>query len=209
MQQNTEMKNMQGSQYSANEDNCHNNYFHLAGYDISTLQATGIITFITDPSGANIYIDGVLQSVKTSTSIIVPTGNRTITFTKAGYNSYSEVVSGLKGGQVKVCAILGQTTSIIDSGIVICTTPNISSCPISPITCPTSVNPLDYINFIAILNSTVPTTLTVRFIYMIDNIINNTDVSVNLIIGTNIVYAFPTNIQYPVSTISLEDVILI
>ncbi len=179
--------------------------------NMESLQETGIIIFITDPSGANIYIDGDLQSVKTSTSIRVPTGNRTITFTKSGYVSYTQVVSGLKKDQtIKVSAILGQTANLTNSGIVICTTANITSCPITPLTCPTSINPLDYINLIAIINSTLQTTVTIRFTYTLNDIIHYDNTTVNLSTGNNIVYAWSTNRRYDVNTtITLIDVSLI
>jgi hypothetical protein len=184
--------------------------FTIPSYNISTLQATGKIIFITDPSGADIYIDNVLQSVKTSTSLIVPTGNRTITFVKAGYTSYTEVVSGLKKNQIiKVCAILGQITSIIDSGIVICTTTSIISCPIKPISCPATINPLDYINLVATINSTLQKIMTVKFTYTIDNTTYYDYTTVNLSVGTNVLYAWSTNRRYGVnSTITLLDISL-
>lgn len=193
---------MQGPPYSSDGGDLFRDPSNPVGYGISILQATGTIICITDPSGADIYIDNVLQSVKTSTSLIVPTGNRTVTFKKAGYASYSEIVAGLKKNQVvKVCAILGQVSSITNYGIVICTGPNISSCPMAPVPCPISINPLDYVNFIAIINSTVQTQLTVTFTYTL----NGTEYMVNVPIvaseGTNIVYAFPENIRYSPNTV--------
>ena len=173
--------------------------------------ATATITFITDPSNANIYINGILQPVNTSTSIVVPTGNYTILLYKAGYYQYTEIVTGLLPNQiVKVSSILTQIANITDKGIVICTSLNISTCPISPIICPIIITPLDYVNLIVTITSTSSLSLIVRFIYTIDGIQNYTDVPVNLAIGNNIVYAFPLNMQYsPNSILSLDDVILI
>ncbi len=178
---------------------------------MKSLQETGTIIFITDPSGANIYIDGVLQSVKTSTSLRVPTGNRTITFTKSGYASYTQVVSGLKKDQtIKVSTILGQSAYITNSGIVICTTANITSCPITPIICPAIINPLDYINLIATINSTIQTSLTIRFTYTLNDTTHYDNITINLSTGNNIVYAWSTNRRYDVNTIiTLVDVSLI
>lgn len=181
-------------------------------HEISNLQPTGTIICITDPSGADIYIDGVLQPAKTSVYLTaVPTGNRTVTFSKTGYNPYIEVVSGLKKDQiVKVSTILDQKASIIDNGIVICTSSNITSCPTTPITCPTDINPLDYINFIAIINSIRTTIVTIRFLYSINEISSYTDVTKSLIIGTNIIFAFSSNMRYsPNDVISLDNVIII
>lgn len=172
--------------------------------------AIATIICITDPSNANIYINGILQPVNTSTSIAVLTGNYTVTFYKAGYYPYTETVIGLVANQViKIAEILMRIANITDSGIVICTGLNISSCPISPISCPVSVTPLNYVNLIAILNTTSSTTLTITFIYTLNDVINYANITANLVIGTNIVYAFPTNIQYSSNTIvELKDVTL-
>lgn len=173
--------------------------------------ATATIIFITDPSNANIYINGILQPINTSTSISVLTGDYATILYKAGYYPYTETVTGLLPNQiVKIAAILIQIANITDKGIVICTGINISTCPISPIICPILTTPLDYVNLIATITSTVPLSVTIRFIYTLDGIQNYTDVPVSLAIGNNIVYAFPLNIQYPPNAIlSLDDVILI
>lgn len=202
---------MQKSCYQTEYTNLTYSPFSYPGYEISNLQQTGTIIFITDPSGADIYIDNVLQSVKTSASLIVPTGNRTITFVKAGYTSYTETVSGLKKNQtIKVCAILGQVANIIDSGIVICTTTVITSCPITPITCPATINPLDYINLVATINSTIQKTVTVKFTYTLGNTTYYDSITTNLSIGTNVIYAWSTNRRYDVNTtVTLIDVSII
>lgn len=180
------------------------------GHEISTLQPVGDIFCISDPSGANIYLDGVLQIQITSTTLTnIRTGNHTVTFTKAGYSPYTESITIKQNQIVKVAGVLSQIVNIIDSGIVICMTSNISSCPITPISCPISVSPLDYINFMTILSSTAPTTLTVIFTYISDSTINTANVPVTLAIGTNVVYAFPVNRQYsPNVIISLTSVAL-
>lgn len=182
-------------------------------YNIKTLPPppTGNILCVTDPSEANIYVDGTLQPQKSSVLLTnIYTGGHTISYTRPGYATYTESVTVSKDKTEKVCAILTKIVDITDKGIVICTTPNILSCPIFPTSCPLLVTPLNYINLIAMLNSTAAITLTVRFIYSLNGTINNRDVAINLSIGTNIVYAFPTNTQQPVNTIlSLESVILI
>lgn len=180
-------------------------------YEISNLESTGTIIFITDPSGADIYIDGVLQTAKTSVSLTVPTGNRDIIFKKAGYTSYYETVSGLKERQIiKVAAILEKIAEIIDSGIVICATTSTTSCPITPVICPTTINPLDYINFIAKISSTTQKTVTIMFTYMLNDTTYNNNVVKNLTVGNNIVYAWSTNRRYGVNTVViLIDVFLV
>lgn len=186
------------SEYDATMDN------------ITTLQNVGNMLAISDPSGANIYIDGVLQAQKTSVLLTnITVGNRTVQFIKAGYTPYTDIVTVKRGITVKVASILAQIVNIIDSGIVICTGLNISSCPISPISCPVSVTPLNYVNLIAILGATAPTTLTVTLAYTLNDVMNYANVAASLEIGTNIVYAFPTNIQYSSNTIvELKDVTL-
>lgn len=186
---------------------------HSSGYeyDIEILQNVGDILAITDPSNANIYIDGILQPQQTSillTNILV--GNHTVQFTKAGYLPYTETVNIKKNITTKVASILTQIANITDKGIVICTGLNISTCPISPITCPILATPLDYVNLIVAITSASPLSLTIRFIYTLDTIQNYADVPVNLAIGNNIVYTFPLNVKYtPNSILSLDDVILI
>ena len=168
------------------------------------------VIFITDPSDANIYIDGILQATNTSSSFTIQSGNHTVTFTKAGYMSHTQTFTTIAGQTVTVAAILQPISTIIDSGIVICTTSTISSCPISPISCPVQVTPLTYVNFIAIIDSIQVTTITIRFLYYINDTAYYTDITTSLIIGTNIIYAFPTNVTYPPnSIISLDNVVLI
>ena len=173
---------------------------------------TGISTviFITDPSDANIYVDGILQITNTSSSFSIQSGNHTVTFTKAGYMSHTQTFTAIAGQTITVAVILQSISTIIDSGIVICTTSSISSCPISPISCPVQVTPLTYVNFIAIIDSTQAMTVTIRFLYYINDIANYTDVTTSLIIGTNAIYAFPSNVTYsPNSIISLGSIVLI
>lgn len=180
------------------------------GILFSLRPATATITFITDPSNANIYINGILQPVNTSTSISALTGNYIILLYKAGYFPYIETITLAANQVVKVSAILTQIANITDKGIVVCTGLNISTCPISPITCPILTTPLDYVNLVVTITSTLPLILTVRFIYTLDWIQSYTDVPVTLATGNNIVYAFPLNIQYsPNAILSLDDVILI
>lgn len=171
--------------------------------------ATATIICTTDPTDAYIYIDGVLQPVLTSGPVSVQTGTHTVTFSKAGYYSYTETVTLIANQTIKVCAILIQTIDIVDQGIVICTSSNITSCPTSPIDCTTQIIPSSYINFIGILNSASSVTLTVRFLYSVNEISNYQDAYVTIPIGTSIVYAFSTNQQYaPDTVLSLDDVLL-
>ena len=193
------------------ENTPYSSEYDMTTHYITALQNVGNILAISDPSNAYIYIDGVLQPRLTSVLLTnIPIGNHTVLFSKVGYAPYIEIASIKKNVTTKVATILTQIASIVDKGIVICATSNISNCPIIPIACPISVTPLDYTNLIAILNSTSPITITARFTYTINGVINNKDVNTNLLTGTNIIYAFPTNIQYSANTIlSLEDVTLI
>ncbi len=171
-----------------------------SGY--KTLQPTVTIICITDPSGANIYIDGVLQPITTSGPVTVYPGNHVVTFAKAGYTTYSQTVSGLKPGHtVNVCAILGNIANITSYGIVICTYSSTSSCPTIPLSCPILASPLNYVNFITIISSSASISLTVNFTYTLDSTTYIASVYVNLLSGINVVYAFPANIQYVPNTI--------
>lgn len=176
--------------------------------------ATATILCITDPSGANIYINGILQPVNTSAPIAVLTGDYTVLFYKSGYYTYTETVTGLIVSQVvKVSAILTQIVFTIDQGIVFCTGSSYTTCPSSiTATCPISITPLDYINFLVILDNTsgLPIPLTVRFIYSLNGIAYNVDVPIIIPVGTSNVYAFTTNQTYgPNTIVSLDNVILI
>lgn len=181
-------------------------------FALKPIPITSTIICITDPSDANIYIDGILQGTNTSSSFLIQAGTHTITFTKAGYLSYTQIVivTTIANQTITVAAILQPISNIIDYGIVICTTSAISSCPITPILCPIQITPLNYVNFIATISSTQIMTITIRFLYSINDIQNYTDVIRTLAIGTNIIYAFPTNVRYsPNAIISLDSVTLI
>jgi hypothetical protein len=172
--------------------------------------ATATIICITDPTGASIYIDGVLKQILTSGPITVTTGSHTVTFSKAGYNPYTTTVTVTANQVINICAILVQVANITDQGIVICTTTDIASCPTTPIICPTSVNPLEYINFVTIINSTIQKTVTIRFTYTLGETTYHDDITVNLPIGNSAVYAWTTNRRYDVNMIiTLVDVSLI
>lgn len=183
-------------------------------YDIdieSLAPKYGNILCITDPSKADIYINGILQPQQTSTlftNILI--GNYTVSFVKTGYTTYTEIIIVRQNLTTTVASILNQIANITDRGIVICSGLNISTCPISPITCPILTTPLDYINLITTITSISPLTLIVRFIYTLDGTQNYTDIPINLATGNNIVYAFPLNIRYsPNVILSLDDVMLI
>lgn len=174
------------------------------------LQGIGNLSIITDPTNANVYIDGVLNTQKTSLTITnISVGQHTVILTKAGYLSYTQNVNIIANQTITISAILQQLSTITDTEIVNCPTSAVSSCPTTPIPY-TIISPLDYVNLMATINSTQAVSTTVRFTYIINDIVDYTDVTTNLTIGTNIVYAFPTNRTYPGGTIlSIGDVILI
>lgn len=179
-------------------------------FALKPIPITSTIILITDPSDANIYIDGILQVTNTSSSFLIQAGNHTVTFTKAGYMSYTQTFTVIANQTITIAAILQPISNIIDYGIVICTTSVISSCPISPILCPIQITPLNYVNFITTISSTQIMTITIRFLYSINDIPNYTDVTRTLAIGTNIIYAFPTNVRYsPNDIVSLDSIVLI
>ncbi len=163
---------------------------------------TGNITIITDPSGANIYLDGFLQEQLTSTTISnVPVGQHTIMITRAGYSSYTQTIEVLSNQTIIVSAILQPLLTAIDGGIVICATSEISTCPTTPMSCPTTVSPLNYINIVTAIDSIIYHSTIVRFTYLINDMVYHIDTNVDLIPGTNIVYAWDTNRTFPSNTL--------
>lgn len=172
--------------------------------------STSTVIFITDPSDANIYVDGILQITNTSSSFTIQAGDHTVTFTKAGYMSNTQMFTAIASQTITIGAILQPISNIVDSGIVICTSSSTSSCPTTPISCPVQITPLDYVNFLVIINSTQEMTVTIRFLYYINDVENYTDTTTSLIVGTNVIYAFPVNVTYsPNAVISLYSVTLI
>lgn len=98
--------------------------------------------------------------------------------------------------------VVRNVINVIDSSIVICTGPTIADCPGTiPTACPTGVTPLEYINMLATINAlTAQAGVIVSFKYLLNDVPTTTDVTVNLAAGNNLVYAFPTNIQYSANT---------
>jgi hypothetical protein len=173
-------------------------------------QKFGDILIVTEPPGANIYLDGIIQQQQTPSIITVNEGKYNLTLTKAGYTSYTQIVDIKKNTTTTVATILSQIVDITDSGVVICSNPNVTTCPMSLLSCPIIVAASDYINLMVILWSTASTPAMVRFTYTLNDVINYADVSTTLMPGTNIVYAFTTNVRYSGDTIlSLDDVTLI
>lgn len=191
--------------------NPNQNQPYSSEYHAFRLVPTGSLFCMTDPSGANIYLDGILQTQVTPALLsAIVAANHDVMFTKSNYISYTENITVPPNKKATVAAVLIPIATTIDSGIVICTTSIISSCPISPISCPVQVTPLNYVNFIAIINSIQIATATIRFLYSINDTTNYTDVIKSLIVGINTVYAFPSNVRYsPNAIVSLDGVILI
>lgn len=162
---------------------------------------TGNILTITDPSGAKIYLNGDLQSQTTSSLLEdIQTGDYTIIFTKAGYESYTEDIEVKSNKTTKVCAILTKLMDITGESIVKCTTTDILTCPTSPEWCSPYISDSDYMNMLAIIESTITESITIRFTYSIDGTVYNDDINASLISGTNMIYAWPTNRTYPPNT---------
>ena len=176
-------------------------YNQTTTISVTLIQNAGNILAITDPSGADIYIDGILQIQNTSSIINLPAGSHTITFTKAGYAPYTQIVNVLSNQTINISAILESISTIITGGIVICTTSSTLSCPVSPILCPIQVSPLDYVNMVAVISSSTSYSTVVRFTYIIDDTIYHVDINANLTPGDNIIYAWPTNRTFPPNTV--------
>ncbi len=66
----------------------------------------GSISASSSPSGADVYIEGVLKGVSPVVVPNVAVGNRLVKFVKAGYDDYSTTVNVVSGGTVTVNAVL-------------------------------------------------------------------------------------------------------
>lgn len=97
------------------------------------------------------------------------------------------------------------TITVTDSSIIICTGPTTGTCPGIPPSCPVGVTPNDYVNMVATVTALVGEVgVKIAFEYLINDVPTTTEVTVDLTAGPNMVYAFPTNIQYaPGTTLSL------
>lgn len=93
------------------------------------------------------------------------------------------------------------TITITDSSIIVCTGSTIGTCPGIPPSCPVGVSPNDYVNMVATVTALVAQTgVKIAFEYLLNDVPTITEVSVNLIAGSNTVYAFVANIQYSTDT---------
>lgn len=99
--------------------------------------------------------------------------------------------------------------TVTEISIVKCTGSDIGDCPDTiPAACPTGLLPTDYINMLAIVETTsAQSGVNLRFEYLLDDIPTYTDVTVDLDAGSNAVYAFATNAQYSAGqSLTLYDV---
>lgn len=89
---------------------------------------------------------------------------------------------------------------VINSSIVICDSPIISTCTTIPTSCPVA-NPTQYINMMAIVRTMVAeNNVPIDFDYVLDGIPTTTNVVVSLGTGNNTIFAFPTNVRFPSNT---------
>lgn len=73
--------------------------------------AKGNIHFVTVPTGADVYLDGNTQGVKTPVTVIdIPSGEHTFTLKLAGYNDLTGPVTVVGGSTVEVYADLTPST---------------------------------------------------------------------------------------------------
>ena len=74
---------------------------------ITLLPPTGSASFSSIPSGAEIFLDGADQSIKTPATITdVPAGSHTYTLKLSGYNDFAGTVEVIKDQTVSVSAVL-------------------------------------------------------------------------------------------------------
>ena len=73
--------------------------------------AKGSIHFVTVPAGADVYLDGSAQGVKTPVTVTdIPAGEHTFTLKLAGYNDLTGPVTVMGGSTVEVYAVLTPST---------------------------------------------------------------------------------------------------
>ncbi|MBU0778328.1 PEGA domain-containing protein, partial [Patescibacteria group bacterium] len=73
--------------------------------------AKGSIHFVTVPTGADVYLDGNPQGVKTPATVTdIPAGEHTFTLKLAGYNDLTGPVTVVGGSTVEVYAVLTPST---------------------------------------------------------------------------------------------------
>ncbi len=76
----------------------------------------GSISASSTPSGAAVYVDGVLKGTSPVTVSNVAVGSRVVKFVKAGYVDYSVSVSVVSGGTATVNAVLVPSPGSINAG---------------------------------------------------------------------------------------------
>lgn len=78
-----------------------------SNYVLLKVGALGSISFASVPEGAEIFLDGADQSIKTPATITdVPTGSHTYTLKLSGYNDFAGTVEVIKDQTVSVSAVL-------------------------------------------------------------------------------------------------------
>lgn len=93
------------------------------------------------------------------------------------------------------------TITVTDSSIIVCTGSTVGTCPGIPPSCPVGVSPNDYVNMVATVTALVAQTgVKVAFEYLLNDVPTTTEVTVDLVAGSNTVYAFTTNVQYSADT---------
>lgn len=98
--------------------------------------------------------------------------------------------------------------NVTDSSIIICTDSATGTCPGIPPSCPVGVTPNDYVNMVATVTALVAQTgAKIAFEYLLNDVPTTTEVIVDLVTGSNTIYALPANVQYsPATTLSLFGV---
>ena len=75
--------------------------------------AEGSISITSNPSGANIYLDGTSKGITSSTLIDIPIGSHTVKLTKSGYNDILKTVTIISGQTISFSeSLIAQTGSI-------------------------------------------------------------------------------------------------
>ncbi len=126
------------------------------------------------------------------------------------YMSSNSQIKSLSGSchQIEVkTTVDGETSKCpigVASSIVMCTGPTIGTCPTdTSADCPISgtVSTTQYMNMIAVFTMGADQTgVEVTFKYVLNGTPTSTTIIVDVVAGSNYVYAFPTNQVYPADT---------
>lgn len=138
---------------------------------------------------------------------IYPKIDDIIPYSRSGFGFMTDSIYPLYSGTIRTLAPsckrieVKNTITVTDSSIIVCTGSAVGTCPGIPPSCPVGVSPNDYVNMVATVTALVAQTgVKIAFEYLLNDVPTTTEVTVDLVAGSNTVYAFVVNIQYSANT---------